>query len=288
MVTKQAPGDTVQIELAPGAELPLSASVNGASQVEPEPVAEVEPLSQEPEEEQPLPWGDTPIDELLEHDALKSVLSEREAAATESARKEFHTKLQPLIAQRNQQLQALASQGGRFMREFEKASRDGNLDGELLDRYEDSLQKISGAYWHLGRFDGAKAFILEIGNALADESLMEDFRPRIELLESGGQDESLFKDLLARVTKRGVVKEEESADKKGYERGLAEGRKAALEEMKAQVRSREGPDLTPKRAGGPGLLNIDKYKNMSGEERRKLPPSEIDRMTAEIASSLAR
>lgn len=280
-----AKGDiATEIALAPGSALP---SLNPPSVELPEVDVETEPLTAA-EDEQPLPWGETPVEDLLAHDALVPYLAERDETLREEVRRSYHAQLQPLIAQRNQQMQALASQAGRFIRDYERASREGRLDSDLLDRYEDMAQKLSGAYWHVGRFDGARALILEIGNTIEDDALLDDFRPRIDLLEAGGEDAMLFKDLLARIGKKADVKTTKELEQKGYERGVADGRKAALEEMKAQSRATQGPDTVVKQPGNRTMLTPERYKALSSDERRKLKPEEIDQMSREYVSRFSR
>ena len=112
---------------------------------------------------------------------------------------------------------------------------------------------------------------------------------RVELLEQGATDAKLFPDLLKRLARGAKGKEDADAEKKGYERGLTEGRNAALEEMRAQGRQvRGGPDLARKGPGGGSLLTAERYRSMSPEERRKLSPEEIDRMTAEYVAQFPR
>ncbi|SRR6266487_3361322 len=252
-------------------------------------IEDVQPLSAEgaPEDTQLAEkWWTEVADEdsLRSHDRLRPWLEETE----DKARRDSYQRLQPLINQRNTYLGRLTADSKQMVRDFERAQRDGMLGRELLDEYEEFAGKVSGAYWHLGRFDGAKGFLLELSNALGDKDILEDFAPRVELLEQGATDAKLFPDLLKRLARGAKGKEDADAEKKGYERGLTEGRNAALEEMRAQGRQGRGPDLARKGPGGGSLLTAERYRSMSPEERRKLSPEEIDRMTAEYVAQFPR
>lgn len=254
------------------------------------PPEEIQPLSA-PAEGEPPPEGEEgepPVnwwaaieseDDLKAHERAKPWLEETQ----DKARREIHSRLQPLINQRNTHLQNLVSQGSRVVKEVERAQRDGTLDLDLAEKYETLAGQMSGAYWHLGRFDGAKGFLLELSQALADESLIEDFRPRIEILEQGGEDPKLFPELLKRLANTAAGKESASSEKKGYDKGVADGRKAATEEMRARQREGSGPDLARKQPAGGTALSPERYKNMTPDERLKLSPAQIDAMTAELA-----
>lgn len=254
-----------------------------------QPTEETQPLSapveevpeETPEAEPTIKWWEGVEDEdsLKAHERAKPWLDEVE----DTARRKVYTELHPLINQRNTHLTNLANQGGRVLKEVERAARDGTLGEDLLDRYEEFAGKMSGAYWHLGRFDGAKGMILELSQALKDEALVEDFKPRIEILEQGGEDPRLFPDLLKRLASTAAGKEAENHEKKGYDKGVADGRKAAEEEMRARQRTNQGPDLNRKQPAGGTVLSLERYKSMTGEERKKLSPSQIDAMTAELA-----
>jgi hypothetical protein len=269
--------DKIEIEMAPDWKPPEE--VQG--------LAPAEESQEEPEViEPPEKWWTEIEDEdaLKAHDRAKPWLDE----AQDKARREIHSRLQPLINQRNGYLSQLAKDGSRFTKEFERASRDGLISDELLDRYEETAGKMSGAYWHLGRFDGAKGFLLELSQAAGDDSLLEDFKPRIEILEQGGEDAKLFPDFLKRLASRAAGKESEVSERKGYDKGVADGRKAAIEEMRARQRNGQGPDLARKSPGGGTALSLDRYKQMTSEERRKLSPAQIDAMTAQLASNAQR
>ncbi len=270
---KNAP---IEVEVGPGFKPPESTEtqpLSSASDV----VIEEEGEVHEPPERW---WTEIEDEEALKaHERTKPWLEETQ----DKARREIHSRLQPLINQRNTYLSQLAKTGERAQRDFERAQKEGVLDSEVLDKYEETASRISGAYWHLGRFDGAKAFVLELGQSLGDEELVKDFSPRIEILEQGGQDEKLFPDLLKRLAKAAGEKEGEAIEKKGYDKGVADGRKAALEELRARQREGQGPDLTRKQGAGGGVLTLDRYKSMGHDERAKLAPADIDRMTAELA-----
>ena len=70
--------------------------------------------------------------------------------------------------------------GAQLRRAFERAQRDGTLGYELEDRLEDWSQRASGAYWHLGRFDGGKALLANLETAGVEQKVIRNFQQRID------------------------------------------------------------------------------------------------------------
>jgi len=167
----------------------------------------------------------------------------------------------PPVVDIRPQLAALAYQGAQLQKAFERAKREGALGDALEDKLEDWAGRVSGAYWHLGRFDGAKAFVLELSNAIGDKKLLAEFRPRIELMEQGGEDPKLFSDFVGRLRAEGVSSAEAT------QAGQA-------------LRTAVGGTATSKGPSG-ARLTAERYRTMPAAERRKLSPEQIDRMNAE-------
>jgi hypothetical protein len=155
-------------------------------------------------------------------------------------------------------LTALQGVGKELIRELERARRDGAFGYELEDKIEDWTQKASGAYWHVGRFDGAKGFLMDVGKAVEDENLLADFEHRIDGLAQGVKDDKLFSDFAARLREEGV--------------GAAEARQAG-QALRTAVGSAASVNYIP---------TVQEYTTMPPEERMRLSPAQIDAMTARL------
>jgi hypothetical protein len=215
-------------------------------------------------------------DEVWDHDELKP----RRKAIQETAHREGHLQgMQEAVSatdESSQEFGKLNRQVGALLGRLNKAASDGTLDAasvsQLLSEHQETFfvlnkaldKELHGQYGHAGYSELLK----EIGDGLEDASLLADFEKRLPLA-ARRIDKGLAKDVRQWLTRTVAA----SAEKKGYERGLKEGKafKATKQQVKDAKNNPQGA-LVPDTGGG----GTKPYSKMTSEERSKLTSAERD------------
>ena len=233
-----------------------------------------------PETETPTETPEPNWDEMWDHDELKP----RREAIRESAQREGHLQgMQEAVSstdESSQEFGKLNRQIGGLMGRLNKLAADGTIDAagvsQLLSEHQETFfllnkaldKELHGQYGHVGYAELLK----EIGDGLEDASLLADFEKRLPLA-ARRIDKGLAKDVRQWLTKTVAA----AADKKGYDRGLAEGK--AFKATKQQVKdAKDNPQgvLAPDTGAG----GSKPYSKMTAEERKALSNEQRDAAVA--------
>lgn len=217
-----------------------------APEAQPKPEGEVTPEGADtggaPE---PPAWAKAEsLDALFAHEEVLPGLNQRldtaRVEAQEEGRKDAQRRMQPLLNQQHEQLQAIDGKVNQFVTSWNKlvrASPDkGGLERadveNLLEDHRDTFAALSGQHQELGKWAGANGLIHEIGQAIKSNELTTEFQGRLSQLQRGLSDATLFEDLAKAIASE-----------------VTKPLKAELEEAKATVTRLETEARTADRNG---------------------------------------
>ncbi len=237
----------------------------------PEPTTPLEPASLQTQEEpggepaqveggeggtkepEPTAWaGVTEASELFEHESVKPLHEERLNAARETAKKEgaseTHKRLQPLLDRQNDTLRGIDQKVGDFTTAWTRLTRTKDTEGnpvvdparlqDLLDDNKDAFSALSAVQRNEGVWSGAAGLVKELADAMKSDSLLSDFRPRLDRMQRGDTDTAIFSDMVDAI-----------ADT------AKEPLKAELTEANAKIKRLEDEAKATQRNGQPAPAN---------------------------------
>ena len=220
---------------------------------EPAPVEGGEEGAKPPEAPEPPAWATvTEASELLDHEGVKPLHEERLNAARETAKKEgaseTHKRLQPLLDRQNDTLRGINDKVDNFTTQWNRLSRTKDAEGnpvvdparlqDLLDDNREAFAALGGLHRNEGIWSGAAGLVKELADAMKSDTFTSDFRPRLERMQRGDTDSSIFTDMVDAI-----------ADT------AKEPLQAELKEAKAQVKRLEDEAAQAKRNGQPAPAN---------------------------------
>jgi hypothetical protein len=240
-----SPEPTATLEPAPLSE-PAQAEPGGEpAQVEGEKVGA--------EKTEPPAWATvSDASELLDHEGVKPLHEERLNTARETAKKEgaseTHRRLQPLIDRQQDTLRGIDEKVGRFTDSWNRIARTKDAEGnpvidkaalqDLLDDNREAFAALGGLRQSEGMWSGAAGLVKELADAMKSESFTSAFRPRLERMQRGDTDSSIFADMVDAI-----------AD------SAKEPLKAELKERDAKITRLETEVREAKRNGQPSPAN---------------------------------
>jgi hypothetical protein len=195
----------------------------------PEPAATLEPASLQTQEQtgdepaqveggedgaekpEPPAWATvTSAEDLFEHESVKPLHEERLTAARETAKKEgaseTHKRLQPLMDRQQDTLRGINDKVEQFTSQWNRLARAKDEDGkptvdparlqDLLDDNREAFAALGGMHRNEGIWSGAAGLVKELADAMKSDSFTSDFRPRLERMQRGDTDSSVFTDMV--------------------------------------------------------------------------------------------
>lgn len=237
----QTPTDSPE-PVAPLEPAPLQAQEQTGG--EPAPVEGGEGGTEKPE---PTAWASVPTaEELFEHESVKPLHEERLNAARETAKKEgaseTHRRLQPLMDRQQDTLRGINDKVEQFTSQWTRLSRAKDAEGnptvdparlqDLLDDNREAFAALSGVQRSEGVWSGAAGLVKELADAMKSDTLLSDFRPRLDRMQRGDTDSGIFADMVEAI-----------AD------SAKEPLKAELKEAQAQVKRLTDEAAQAKRNG---------------------------------------
>jgi hypothetical protein len=206
--------------------------------------------AQEPE---PPAWATiTEPSELLDHESIKPLHEERLSAARETAKKEgaseTHRRLQPLMDRQQDTLRGINDKVEQFTSQWTRLARTKDAEGnpvvdkaalqDLLDDNREAFAALSGVQRTEGVWSGAAGLVKELADAMKSDTLLSDFRPRLDRMQRGDTDSGIFSDMVEAI-----------AD------SAKEPLKAELTEANAKITRLETEVREAKRNGQPAPAN---------------------------------
>lgn len=152
---------------------------------------------------------------------------------------------------------ALAEFESSIHKQIERAVRDGRLDYELLDRWEDVVKQGAPVYYSAGQADGVIAGWKGVVSMLDDPEAARELAGRIDRVAQGADDPHLMGDIKSAFRSQG-------------------GRPASGASPADRERARIQAGLRQQRY----VPTVAEYQQMTPAQRRQLSSEQIDAMTA--------
>lgn len=200
----------------------------------------------------------TEASELFEHESVKPLHEERLNAARETAKKEgaseTHRRLQPLIDRHQDTLRGIDGKMEEFTKQWTRLARAKGTDDQplvdparlqdLLDDNREAFAALSGVHRNEGIWSGAAGLVKELADAMHSDTFTSDFRPRLERMQRGDTDSSIFPDMIEAIADSAKQPLKDELKEKDAKITRLEG------EVREAKRNGQAPPANP--AGGAG------------------------------------
>lgn len=224
----------------------------------------------------PVAWATIPeASDVIEHESIKPLVEERVTTAREQAQKEGRNQafkeLQPLHDRRVDEMRVIGEKIGRFSADITRMARAKGEDGQpavdlarlqdLLDDNRETVALFNEERRKDGLWDGAASLVKELGDVMKSEALLSDFRPRLERLQRGGTDSSIFTDMVDAIADS--AKEPLKAELKERDAKITRLEKEVRD---AQRNGQPDPANPPGGAGGGGKSKAEEDEILMNPE----------------------